>query len=139
MDIARSEELLERPIADDTELEARVAELIGRAIRRQLWMLFLDGEDRQLPLIMPMDDYPSSPAGGRAELFASRIGEVLEAAGAARVIFVWERPYGPDPTPVDRVWAHALAEACEAEGVAVRAQLLSHRSGVRLLAPEEYA
>ncbi|MFC6357450.1 hypothetical protein [Luethyella okanaganae] len=138
MSLPSAEEARSMPIVTDDEVEARVAALIGSACRRQFWMLFIDGDDRQLPLIMPVADYPTSPAGGRAELLASRIKEIVDLADAAQVIFVWERRLAEASTQADRAWASALGDACRAEGVSVRAQLISHRSGVRWFPPDDY-
>ena len=97
---------------------------------------------------MPMARYPHdphAPSGAEgtedtvAELLARRLGEVVEAMDAAKVIFVWERPGGPAVTAADRTWASALGAACNATGVAVRAQLVLHERGVRWLSPEDLA
>jgi hypothetical protein len=40
-------------------------------------------------------------------------------------------------TIMDAAWARSLRESCERHGIALRAQLLSHRGGVRLIADDE--
>ena len=126
------------PLVTDELIERRVRAIVGRACRRQVWMLFLDEDDVQVPLILPMADYPASPGDGNAAIFAERVKDIVEVAGAEQVIFVWERYAGEQLSPVDIDWARHLHEACRAEGVPVRAQLLSHRRGVRWLAPDDY-
>ncbi len=126
------------PLVSDELIEQRVRAIVGRACRRQVWMLFLDDNQVQVPLILPMADYPSSPGDGNAAVFATRVREIIEVAGAAQVIFVWERYSGDRLTPSDTAWAKHLHVACLAEGVVVRAQLLSHRRGIRWMAPEDY-
>jgi hypothetical protein len=126
------------PLVTDELIEQRVQAIVGRACTRQVWMLFLDGKDFQIPLILPMADYPESPAGGNAETFADRVRDILEVARAAQVIFVWERYASDRLTPTDSAWAEQLHRACAAKGVSVRAQLLSHKRGVRWIAAEDY-
>lgn len=126
-------------------MQQRIADLLQAAIRRQWWTLYLDERDMQLPLIMPMAGYPDRPDepcgedGTAAQLLANRLSEIVEQVGAAKVIFVWERPGGAESTRADREWARALSEACRAEGVAVRAQLILHDGGARWFAPDDYA
>jgi len=132
-------EAAHQPLVTDSDVEQRVDALIGRACRRQLWMLFTDEMHIQMPDLVAMDDYPTSPENGNAELLAGRIGEWMARAEAAHVIFVWERRVGERFTPADRAWARALAHACREYGVSVRAQLISHRTGVRWFAPDDYA
>ena len=133
------------PLVSDRALHERVSDLLLGAIRRQWWTLYLDEHDVQLPLIMPMAGYPERPdepcgdEGTAAQLLASRLAEIVEHAGAAKVVFVWERPGDPTSTADDRAWAKALGEACRAESVAVRAQFILHDDGARWFAPDDYA
>lgn len=133
------DEAAQLPIVTDGEIEERVAALIGRACRRQLWLLFIDAHSLQLPLLMPCDDYPAGPDEREAARLAVAFAEVMRQADAAQIIFVWERRLDETATLGDRLWARALAAACRAEGVAVRGQLISHRDGVRWFPAEEYA
>lgn len=132
-------EAAHQPLATDADVEKRVDALIGRARRRQLWMLFTDEGHIQTSDLVAIDDYPTSPLGGNAELLAARIGSWMSRTDAVHVIFVWERHVGERFTPADRAWAKALADACRECGVSVRAQLISHRTGVRWFAPDDYA
>ncbi len=128
----------EQPLTTDDLIEERVSALIGRACRRQLWLLFLDAEDVQLPILMPTDDFPVSPLPEYARALARGVSEILEATDAAQVILVWERYAGAELTAGDRAWARQLHDECTESGVRVRAQLLSHKRGVRWIAPEDY-
>lgn len=132
-----ADELRQIPLDSDAAVQERVEQLIGAACRRQWWMLLLDGVGRQLPVVIPMADYPVTPNGGAAETLAARIGETVEACGAAAVVFVWERPGGRRLSHLDRSWARALGASCAAAGIAVRAQLISHDRGVRWVAPDD--
>ncbi|MGW9632385.1 hypothetical protein ACWGST_16960 [Agromyces sp. NPDC055520] len=139
-----ADEATRLPVPSDNDLQARVADLLDCAIRRQWWTLFLDERDVQFPLVMPMADYPDAPddpapeCGTAAELLANRLAMITREIDAAKLVFVWERPGTAESTPADRAWARALGEACRAEGIAVRAQLILHDDGVRWFAPDDY-
>jgi hypothetical protein len=131
------------PISTDQDIEQRVAGLLQRAIRRQWWTLYLDVDDRQRPVLMPMPGYPVHPhepcgeEGTVAEVLANRLASIVTEIEAAKVIFVWERPGDDELTTGDRAWAGALGAACREAGVAVRAQLILHDNGVRWIASDE--
>jgi hypothetical protein len=126
------------PLVTDELIEERVRDLVGRACRRQLWLLFLDANHVQVPLLMPTDDFPSRPDQHSVAELANGIRAIADAASAAQVILVWERYAGADLTALDRAWAQQLHRECSAIGVRIRAQLLSHKRGVRWLAPDDY-
>jgi hypothetical protein len=50
------------PLTTDDQIERRVADLVGRAHTRQLWLLFLDEVDVQLPLLIPLEGLPLEPS-----------------------------------------------------------------------------
>ena len=128
---------LAQPLTTDLLVEARVAHLIGRARRRQLWFLFLDEQGVQLPLIVPVTDPPRRPYAALAGL-GVLVGRSARGCRAASVVVVLERPAPPTLMKDDRAWARAVHAACDAEDVAVRATLISHLGGVRALALEDY-
>jgi len=136
---------IQLPISTDHDIEQRVASLLQRAIRRQWWTLYLDADDLQRPVVMPMPGYPAHPHepcgadGTAAEVLANRLASIVAEIEAAKVIFVWERPGGEEFTIGDRVWAGALGAACSDAGVAVRAQLILHDNGVRWITAEDFA
>lgn len=126
------------PLSTDALVQQRVRDLIGRAIRRQLWLLFLDADDVQLPLLIQIDDLPPAPTAEGREMLAHRFGDIAEATDARAMILVLER-YGSDSlSESDRAWARNLHEAADLAGVTLRALLLSHRSGVRWIAQDDY-
>lgn len=124
-------------LATDADVTERVRAIVGRAARRQLWLFFLDADDHQLPVLLPIPDFPPSPDGGHAERLAGSLAALVEEVDAAQVVVVWERWLDDRATTLDRAWAARLAEACRAARVRLRGQLLSHRDGVRWLAPDE--
>ena len=120
------------PLRTDDDVARRVAALVGRALRDDtLWLLFVDGDDRQTPVVMPVEELSGPPD---AEMVMA-LGEVLEgflpdlatASGAGSVVFVRER-LGPDfVLPADRAWADALATMCREREIRSRGVHLSTR------------
>jgi len=120
------------PLRTDDDVARRVAALIGRATRDDtLWLLFVDGDDRQTPVVMPVEGASGPP--DREMVMA--LGNVLEgvlpdlatAAGAGSVVFVRER-LGPDfVVPADRAWAEELATMCREREIRSRGVHLSTR------------
>jgi hypothetical protein len=126
------------PLATDADIQRRVDDLIGRANSRQLWLLFLDEYGVQLPLVLPLDGLPSTPTESETAQVIERISVVMEQIGASALVAVLERYGPPTLTAVDAAWARSLHDGCESRKVALRAQLLSHRTGVRWIDESEY-
>ncbi|MBF0815594.1 hypothetical protein E4U02_04140 [Microbacterium paludicola] len=147
-DERRMNELREEPL-DDAHLEELIGLLLTGAIRRQLWLLFLDEDDRLSEAIMPTDDFPRDPHEPNivddlgpvtaAHLIAARMPLVLEAVGAAALVLVWEREGAADFEREELAWAAAMAEALRLQDVPLRAQFLLHDDGVRPLTLDDYA
>lgn len=125
------------PLHTDADVLCRVRDLVGTASTdHQLWVMLVDGDDRQTPVIMPIADVPRVP-----DALVDRLATVLRglrddlrtAAGPGSAIFTLER-HGVDAVlPTDRAWATALAAACASADVAVRGIFLSTPGGVRRL------
>jgi hypothetical protein len=126
-----------RPLTTDALIEERIVSLVGRACRRQLWFLFLDQHDIQLPIIMPVADPPPMPDKSVPAL-ARTIAEHVGDLAARSVIIVLERYADATFTAADAAWARALTEAFDATELSARGVLVSHRSGVRWFAPDDY-
>lgn len=126
------------PLRTDDDILDRVTSLIGRATLRQLWLLFLDADDVQLPLLVPIDGLPSDADADHCEWVARRVRDFIDAGEAAQLILVWERYASPTLTAQDAARSRSLHEACVEHSVPLRALLLSHRAGVRWIAPDDY-
>ncbi|MEX1078403.1 MAG: hypothetical protein WED09_04775 [Homoserinimonas sp.] len=126
-----------QPLTSQAQVEERVRALIGRACRHQLWFLFLDGNQVQLPLMIPLDDLPSAPDDTVHDL-ARAMGQAMEAAGAESIIVVIERYASSALTPVDMAWAKGIHDAFDLERLDLRGVLLSHNRGVRWVAQDDY-
>jgi hypothetical protein len=127
------------PLTTDADIETRVADLVGRANSRQLWFLFLDDVDVQLPLLIPVEGLPREPSDDQSANVVDRLGEVMAEIGARSLVTVLERFGGATLTAQDAAWVRSLRRSCADRGIVLRAQLLSHRTGVRWIGAEEAA
>jgi hypothetical protein len=125
------------PLSTDQDIQNRVADLIGRANSRQLWLMFLDRADFQLPLLVPIEGLPAEPTDDQTVGVIDRVSEIMTDIGATSVVAVLERYAAPTLTPQDAAWVRSLRRTCAQKGVTLRAQLLSHRGGVRWISEEE--
>lgn len=138
----------------DTALDdARLHELLGLmltgAIRRQMWLMFLDDDDRLSDLVMPMADYPADPdepgvvddlgPTTAAAMIGARIPTIAEAIGCSQVVLVWEREGDEQFQQAELGWAAAIARAVRETDVRLRGQFLLHDDGLRALTPDDYA
>lgn len=134
-------------LTDDARLIEHFAPILDVANRRQLWIFFLDEDDRSGGIAIPIDDYPADPEllvttadlGRRsaAELFGIRFAGLMREAQLAKIVLAWERPGGRLIDPQTRDWARAFGGALRAEGACLRAQLLLHDGGLRVLTPDD--
>lgn len=124
------------PLTHDADVLERVSVLLGRAFRRQIWLMFLDGDDRQLPLLMP-SDIPPEPAAGDAARLSEFIGELVDTVDARSVIICLERRARDELTDVDRAWLRMMRDAAQLAAVPLRGPLLVHRTGVRWIGAED--
>jgi hypothetical protein len=137
MTMITAAEAASQPLTDHDSVLTRVRSLIGRAEHRCLWFLFLSSDGIQLPIVLPVDDYPPEP-GAEAPVVADVVGDLMRARQAASVIVVWERVLGAEATSGDRAWASALAIAFARADISLRGQLVCHRGGVRWFPADEY-
>ena len=126
-----------RPLTSDSDIHERVEQLVGRASARQLWLMFLDDHAVQLPLLIPIDTLPGLPEDGQLAEILDHVRDVVDEIGATSIIVVLERYAADTLTMHDIAWARSVRTGCAACGVTLRAQLLSHRGGVRWITVDD--
>ena len=122
----------------DDDIRRRVESLVAPALRHgTLWLFFLDGDRRQAPVVVPVEDMPHLP-----DETVDALGEVLEEivpdlatdTGPGSVVLVRERLGPGDVLGSDRTWARALATMCRARDVVLRGIYLVTPTDTRTLA-----
>jgi len=119
----------------DADVLQRVEQLVGRAaVARQLWIMFVDGDGRQAPVLLPISDVPLRPDArvidNLAAVMAGMCADLTTDVGAGSVILVLERIGRDAVLAGDRQWAAALGEACDRAGASLRGVYLSTSGGV---------
>ncbi|MGQ0573916.1 MAG: hypothetical protein ACT4RN_06885 [Pseudonocardia sp.] len=122
------------PLHTDADVLARVHDIVGPAVaHHQLWIMLVDGDGRQSPVIVPISPVPPAPAAlvtGLTTVLAGLRDDLATAAGPGSVVLTLER-HGPDAVlPSDRAWADTLAGACAGAGLALRGFHVSTPGGV---------
>jgi hypothetical protein len=120
----------------DADVLQRVEQLIGTATTvRRLWLVLVDGDGRQSPVLVPIDDVPLHPdarvIGNLAAGLVDLCAELRTDGGGGSVVLVLERIGRHSVLPLDRRWAVALQEACSRAGAVLRGVYLSTSTGVR--------
>ena len=122
------------PLRSDDDILTRVQALVGPASAvSTLWLLLIDGDDRQTPVVMPIRDAPRRPdhtVDGIGRMLEHLTDAIATDAGSGSVIFVRERTGPTAITEGDREWADALATMCARIGTPLRAMLASTPGGV---------
>jgi hypothetical protein len=136
MSTPRFEDIADVSLADDEVLLERVRDLVAGAYRRQLWLLFLDDEHRQLPIVLP-HDVPGSPNRGHRTGFRPFIAGLVGELRPASIVVVLERPGRDELKRGDREWFAVVDDACRAAGVVRRGPILAHDDGFRWIAAED--
>jgi hypothetical protein len=119
----------------DTDVLDRVRQLVGPAtVARQLWIMFVDGDGRQAPVILPISDIPLHPEArvidNLAAVMAGMCTDLTTDVGRGSVILTLERIGRDSVLAADRRWAAALREACDRAGATLRGVYLSTSGGV---------
>jgi hypothetical protein len=122
----------------DDDIRRRVECLVAPALRHgTLWLFVLDGDRRQAPVVVPVEDMPHLP-----DETVDALGEVLEElvpdlatdSGPGSVVLVRERLGPDDVLASDRTWARALETMCRARDVVLRGIYLVTPTDTRMLA-----
>ncbi|GAA3600762.1 hypothetical protein [Agrococcus terreus] len=121
-------------LLDDAALLARARDLIGSGLVRRLWLLLLDDDGRQLPLLPQLDGIPVSPDGQATMTIRSMLGTLAEVGSQAVVVL--ERPGAPSASPDDLAWGDAIRRGARGIDLRLRGVLLAHGRGVDPLVDE---
>jgi hypothetical protein len=136
MPISPFDDVADVSLATDEALLERVRDLVEGAYRQQLWFMFLDERDRQLPLLIPFDvpDRPDEEHRDRLDPFVAHLVDEVQPRS---IVVVLERP-GPDWLTVsDREWFAVIDDACRAAGVVRRGPIVAYDDGFRWIAAED--
>lgn len=138
MKIPNYEETHAHPLITDEDVLERVTLLVRNALRRQLWLMFLDADDRQLPVLMPTD-VPAAPGTSDATNLARFISGVNDDLNATSIVVSLERRGSDEISDDDRAWFRLVRDACAMAELRLRGPVLVHTRGVRWVAAEDYA
>lgn len=108
------------PITDVDGLRQRWRSLVGteRFGRRSLWLIFLDAEGIQLPIVMPIDDVPARPDRTMLAGLGEILGQVRIAdRHVASVAMLLSRPGDDAATAADWTWARELGRVLSRAGM----------------------
>ncbi|MFC5064515.1 hypothetical protein [Actinomycetospora atypica] len=123
------------PLLTDDDVLERVASLLGPATKdRCLWLLLVDGDRKQTPVLMPIEDTPPRPDPRMVDGLVRVLGQVADAlvtsAGAGSAVFVLERTGHGTVTTADAAWGEALRAVCESSGLGLLGVFTSTVDGV---------
>lgn len=130
---------LDTPLLEDRDLRERVSALIGPAYRRALWPILLDRAGFQLPILYPVDGLPVHPDEQKTERIVATLAKAVAHHDVGSLAFALERPGRAFLGETDRVLARHLSAACHRRAIPLRALLLVHDEGVRVITESEYA
>jgi hypothetical protein len=131
------EDVREIPLTTDEQVLTRVQDLIQHSLRRQIWLMFLDEEHRQLPFLMP-SYVPRHPEPGAEGPFGEFLGSLFDEVDASSMVIIFERIGSDTLSEGDREWFRLIHAACLTEEIPLRGPILAHDGGVRWIATEDY-
>lgn len=124
------------PLTTDADVLDRVGSCIDQQsrARRSLWLMFLDSDGIQLPVLVPVDDMPEHPAPADARALCHVIAHVLlDAAPGGSAVISLTRPGTGVVRGSDQQWNNALHKAAASEGAMIRMVCLATKDGVSRL------
>jgi hypothetical protein len=109
----------------------------GQFGQRSLWLVFLDEQNRTLPIVVPIDDVPAEPDALMISNLAKIVAELASNGDAASVVLLLSRPGADVVTAADRRWATVLG--AELGSVTDRPVHLATHGRVQILVPDGLA
>jgi hypothetical protein len=123
-------------LVTDEEILARVGVILGADARqlRSLVVQFLDADDRELPVVVPVDGIPLQPDPPTVTNLCWIITQVLgEHAPGGSAVLTLTRPGSAEIDTGDRRWYNAIISAAAVEDARIRLVCLGTPDGVRAL------
>lgn len=126
------------PLRTDDDVLRRVDLLLNEHARqlRTVVLLFLDGEGRQLPVVVPIDDVPERPDPLAVGNLCWIAVEALRHYPGGSVVIVLTRPESGPVSDADRYWAQNIYRAACERGARIRMLCLASTSSVVRLAAD---
>lgn len=134
----RAREASQTPLGTDQDKVTRIRDLLAPASNPgQLWVLLLDGDGRQSPVLIPISELPELPDMRMVNNLAAVVRGIIDETmgGDGQVLFVVERLGCFGATHADHCWADALDGAIARVRVASAGIFLLSPGGVAALAP----
>jgi hypothetical protein len=125
------------PVTSAAELERRVAETVGRALSRQLWIHLFDDAGLQVPAVIPIGDLPARPRPGEGAGLGRALRGITDELDVDQVAFVFERPGTDTVGGADRAWLSLAIDAAAEADLDVFGLFVSHTGGVRTVGLED--
>ncbi|AZI57615.1 hypothetical protein EH165_05050 [Nakamurella antarctica] len=134
------EEASVRPLISEADTIERLTDIVGEACNPgQLWILPLDENHCQLPIIIPVAGIPQRPTATMMHNLMMSVRETLPPAGAASIVYVLERMGSRSVTASDRMWAAAIHRLAFVSTLEVHGVYLSHSGGISVLGSADLA
>ncbi|WP_382305647.1 hypothetical protein [Herbiconiux sp. UC225_62] len=124
------------PRRTDTDILELVSSLVGAAIRRQVWLMFFDGNECPMPLLVPYADLDVDPSEEEIATYTALACGIAGTTGAASIVLTWEREGGSALDDAERRLLREISAGIAAGGVTVRGVFLSHSHGVAHVSEE---
>jgi hypothetical protein len=124
------------PLTTEQEVLARIGTIVTPVCAQRLWLLFVDGDGRQAPAVVPISGLPLRPDRhlvGLAKILGGLRHELHNDRSGGAVILAWERPGGDEVLPADHEWAEALIGICRTADVPLRGVYLRTPGDVQRL------
>jgi len=137
MTISPFDSVRDIPLDNDSDLVDRLSAMLDGAMRRQVWLMFLDENAHQLPVVLP-SEVPARPGRNDATALARVFRDLGAELEADAVVATYERRGRAGITDADRIWLRCLRDACLASGLNFRGPFLCHNDGVVHVAPDDY-